>query len=101
MIQPDEVASLRSPAQSLHPPFVILRTHGVPIIERVTPALAGGAKSVRRDPRNCFRFKVVSQTKQFSVRPYVSAVIIHENRNVTNYADQFLRTVQTQGMPLL
>src|SRR5262249_20066161 len=49
VIEADEVAGLRGPAQSLDPPLVTLSTHGVPVVQRIAPALAGRAVGVGRN----------------------------------------------------
>src|ERR1700690_1872918 len=101
MIKADEVTGLRGPTQSLHPPFVALRTHRIPVIKRISPALAGGAVCIRRHARNGFWIKVILQTEQLSICPHVGAVVIHKDGNISDHADGFSRAVETQGMPLL
>src|SRR5271170_6844236 len=101
MIEADEVAGLRGPTQPLHPPFVALRTHGVPVVKRISPTLARRAVYVRRHAGNRLRLEVVFQTKQFSICPYIGAVIIHKDGNVSDHPNRLLRAVETQGAPLL
>src|SRR5271167_1255488 len=86
MIKADEVTSLRGPAQPLHPPLVALRTHRIPVVKWISPALAGCAVCVGRHTGNRLRLEVVFQTKQFSICPYIGAVVVHEDGNVSDHA---------------
>src|ERR1700690_3832900 len=101
MIKADEVTALRCPTQPLHPPLVALGTHRIPVIKRISPALAGGAVCIRRHAGNRIGIKVILQTEQSSICPYVGAVVIHKDGNISDHAYGFLRAVETQGMPLL
>ena len=54
VIQADKVAGLGGPAQALHPPFVTAGANGVPVVERIAPALTGGAEIVGRNAGDNF-----------------------------------------------
>src|SRR5215469_3850952 len=102
MVQPDEIACLRRPAQALDPPAIPVGTNRVPVIEGISPALAGGAEVVRRHSGNDFRLQcLLAQPEQMPVRPHIRAIVIHKNRDVANHTNRLLRTVMANGAPLL
>src|SRR3954467_13774057 len=50
VIQSDVIAVIGCPAQPLNPPFVAALLHHIPAVERIAPALSGGAEKIRRHP---------------------------------------------------
>src|SRR5438552_10104183 len=44
MVEPDKVAGLRRPAQSLHPPAISVGANRLPAVQWVAPSLAGRAE---------------------------------------------------------
>src|SRR5260370_687793 len=102
VVEADEVASLRGPAQALHPQAIAGCAHGLPVVEWIAPALSGGAEIIGRDARDDFRLKVIFfQPEQVAVRPYIGAVVIHENGDVADDTNGLFRAVVTQRVPLL
>src|SRR5579864_2098656 len=100
MVEPNEVASLRGPAQAQRPPPIFGGANRVPVVQRVTPPLPGSAEVVGRHAGYGFRLQIVFQTKQIAMRPDVRAFVIDEYSNVTDHANGFLRTVMPQCVPL-
>src|SRR5579864_3290891 len=49
VIETDEIAGLRCPAQALYPPLVPGSTDRVPVVQRVSPSLPGSAEIVWRN----------------------------------------------------
>src|SRR5713226_3126239 len=102
VVEADEVAGLRGPAQAPHPPAIASGAHGLPVVEWIAPALSGGTEIVGRDAGDDFRLKVIFfQPEQVAVRPYIGAVVIHENGNVADDTNGLFRAVVTQSVPLL
>ena len=87
VIETDVVASLRRPAQAVNPPIVASRFHGIPVVQRTAPALASCAECIWRNSGNRFGLEIVLQAKKVTVSPYVSAVIVHKDRDISHYAD--------------
>src|SRR5581483_1132882 len=58
VIEAYEVAGLRSPTQALNPPAISVRANRVPLVERISPPLAGRAEVVRRHAGNDFGLKI-------------------------------------------
>src|ERR1700746_39155 len=63
VVEPDEIASLRGPAQALYPPMVLSGANCVPVVQRIAPALSGGAEVIGRHTGHDFRLQIVFQTK--------------------------------------
>src|SRR5581483_5206384 len=63
VIEPDVVAGLRRPAQTTDPPTIAPRPHYVPVVQRISPALSGGAERVRRNSGHHLGLKVLFQPK--------------------------------------
>src|SRR4029077_158355 len=101
MIEANVIAGLCGPAQPTNPPVVASRAHGIPIVERIAPALAGRAESIRRHAGDHFGLKIVPETIKILVGPNIGAIVVDKNRDVSHYANRSLGTVQSQGMPLL
>src|SRR5262249_35787326 len=60
------------------------------------------AEIVRRHSGNDLRLqRLLVQTEQMPVRPYIRAVVIHKDRDVPNHTNRLLRAVMTNGAPLL
>src|SRR5579885_2470650 len=101
MIEPDQVAGLRRPAQALHPPFESAPTHYIPVVKRIAPALACCAKRVRRNSRYHLSLKILTQTPKLALRPDIRAIVVHKDGDIADHANRFLRAVMPQGVPLL
>src|SRR6185369_7088458 len=101
VIEANDVAVLRGPAQAFDPPVITLLGHRLPVVERIAPALAGGAECVRRHTGDDFWLQILVQSIKFTSRPDIGAVVVHKDGNVAHYADGPLRTVKTEGTPLL
>jgi len=54
VIETDIIASLRRPPKTLQPPAIIVGANRVPVVEGISPALAGGTKIVGRNAGNDF-----------------------------------------------
>ena len=102
VVETDVVAGLRGPAEALQPPAIACGAKRVPVVERIPPALASGAEVIGRHARDDFGKEIAfAQAEQITVRPHVRALIVHKNRDVTDDADRFLRTIILQRTPLL
>src|SRR4029077_13324689 len=100
VIEADVIAGLSAPAQAVDPPVIAARPDRVPVVKRSTPALSRSAERVRRHARYSFRFEIVLQAEQVTVRPHVGAIVSHKNCYVSHNANRTLRAVTTQRMPL-
>ena len=88
MVEPDKVAGLCGPTQPLHPPAVSFAANGLPVVERIAPALARGAEVIGRHTGNHLGLQiVVSKAKQVTVRPDIGAVVIDENGDIPHNAN--------------
>ena len=74
MVKAHHIIALCSAANAVFPPLEAVRTHGIPIIERVAPELAVGAEIVRRDTGDGARLPVGVEAKLRRLRPDVRAV---------------------------
>ena len=72
----------------------------LPTIERITPPLAGRAEVVRRDTSDRHRLTQIIELKQPRVRPYVGAVVRHEDRRIAEHPYAFCMRILAQGLPL-
>ena len=101
VVEANVVAVLRGPTQALHPPLVALGAHDVPVVERVSPALAGLAEEVRRNAGHDLGLKVFVEAEQVRVGPDVGAIEVHEDGDIADHAYRALFAVVAERPPLL
>src|SRR6185503_6555923 len=76
------VGELQAAAQAVDPPRVTVGRHALPAVERVAPALAGGAEVVRRHAGDVERPAALVEVEQLLMRPHVGAVVRDVDRQV-------------------
>ena len=59
VVETDIVAGLRRPPKTLQPPAIIVGANRIPVVERISPALAGSAEVIRGHAGNDFRQEIV------------------------------------------
>ena len=87
-------------AKALDPPGEAGARHRIPAVERVAPALAGGAEVVGRHPGDECRRAVLGEEEQLRMAPDVGAVVGHEDRHVAHEGDAAAMGVLAQREPL-
>ena len=99
MINPDHVIEFTAFPDALQPPLEAVRRMPFPVIERVTPHLTVGRKSVRRHTGDQAHPSPFIQHKQIPVRPEIRTVVGNIDRYITYNADSLLRRIGPQGFP--
>src|SRR5256885_11442730 len=83
--------------EARHPPA---QRRLVPSVERVPPALAGGAEVVGRYAGDHGGLAVLVEEEEIAVRPDIGAVVGHEDRQIADQRDPERRAVALQGLPV-
>ena len=84
MVKTNDVAVVEGPAHAVDPPVVAALLKGLPVVKRISPALAGFAESVGRDTGDDFAGKVGFQAKNFGICPDIGAVIADEDGDIAD-----------------
>ena len=84
MVQPHHVDLLEQVGQPVLPPAVAAVGHGFPVVERVAPALAGGAEVVGRHAGHHGRPAGGVQHEQVLAGPHLGALVGDEDRRVAD-----------------
>ncbi len=100
VVDAHEVGELEAAAQAVDPPAVAVLRHAVPAVERVAPALAGGAEVVGRHAGDVARPAALVEVEQLLMRPHVGAVVRDVDRQVAEQADTAPRGGAAQLPPL-
>ncbi len=100
VVDADEIHQLEDAAQPAQPPAEAVGGMGLPAVQRVAPALAGGAEVVGRHAGDGDRPAVAVELEQGLVRPDVGAVATDEDRRVAEQAHAALVRVTAQRRPL-
>src|SRR5690242_8505184 len=101
MVDADDVAKVQCLPHALDPPVVPGLLQSLPVIERIAPALAGLAECIGRNAGDDRGTEVRIQEKQLRVRPYVSAVIADEDRDVADDLNTVHSRCRADRAPLL
>ena len=72
-----------------YPPSIVVTGHGLPIVMRVTPTLAGSRKIIRWHTGYHRHVFIGIQFKQMRFSPNVCAIKCHKNRDVTKQTHVF------------
>src|SRR4051812_39314833 len=88
-------------AHSLDPPVIAGVLERLPVVERIAPALAGLAESIRRDAGDERGAEIGIQVIKMRMRPDVSAVVADEDSDVADDLDATLGGGRPDGAPLL
>src|SRR5690606_31318030 len=90
----------RLATQPRGPPAPVLRPVGLPVVDRVAPALAGRTEVVRRDAGHPGAAAVGLEREEFAMRPDVGAVAGDEDRRIADHPDAATLGMGVQGRPL-
>ena len=72
-----------------------------PIIQGISPKLAGCAEIVRRNAGHHAGLTIRTQKKQSRIRPDIGAVVRDKNGNIANQLDVALPAISSQTLPLV
>ena len=86
--------------EPISPPAIIILSHPIPAIERVSPSLPGLAKIVRRDTGDKGWLAVLFQEKEVRVGPDIGAIKGDKDGNITNDANPSLVSIRFEFKPL-
>ena len=100
MVEPHRVEARERLLEATAPPRVPVALHARPSIERVAPALAGGAEVVGGHACDGVRHAVGIEIEQLAVLPHVGAVVGHEDGEVADEPDAARVHVASKGGPL-
>ena len=100
MVNAHDIVDAAHMPDAPHPPCIAVLRHGVPVIQRVTPQLTGGRKSVRRAACYLGRVQVFVQLELLWLVPYIHAVQRNVDGQIPDDLDIFRICVIFQRLPL-
>ena len=100
MVETHHVEHLERCPHALNPPTKTISQHPLPVVERITPELSGGAEIVRRYAGHNNRPPIRLELELIRISPDICRVLRHKDRNIANEADAALVAIGLERKPL-
>ena len=100
MVKADNIIELKVAGEALDPPVVTALLHLLPVIDGITPELAGRGEGIRRAARHDGRDQVLVKFEDIGVGPGRSAVHRHIEGDIADDLDALFFRIGMQFFPL-
>ena len=100
MVHTNRVVEIKHLLETLNPPAKILLLHGIPLVQRIPPKLAGFTEIIGWHASHPEAIPLFIYFEQMRISPHIGTVMIHKNRNIANHADALAIGVGLELIPL-